>query len=96
MKLGKILNQLCKESGMSLSQLARDANVPVQTIHAWTTGRKSVNPLQVRAVAEVLKVSIFKLLFDESDPYAQVNRECLDEIFSGDLRVTVHKVIKKL
>lgn len=94
MKLGIKLNQLCKEKGLSLSQLAKDAGVPVQTVHAWTTGRKSINPVQLKKIASVLKVSIHHLLFDEPDPYEN-QKELLEEIFSGDVRVTLHRINKK-
>jgi transcriptional regulator with XRE-family HTH domain len=94
MKLGSKLPQICKERGLSLSRLAKEAGVPMQTIHAWTTGRKSINPDQLRKVALVLKVSIYELMFDESDPFESAGEEILKEIFSGDLRVTLHRIEK--
>lgn len=95
MKLGSKLNQICKGKGLSLAQLSKEAGVPVQTIHAWTTGRKSINPSQVKKVALVLEVSIHELLFDEPDPFESKSSEVLKEIFSGDVRVTLHKIEKK-
>lgn len=95
MKLGSKLNKLCKDRGLSLSKLAREAGVPIQTIHAWTTGRKSVNPVQLKKVSDVLKVSIHRLIFDEPDPYEEVGEEVLKEIFSGDVRVTLHRIERK-
>lgn len=95
MKLGKKINQLCKERGLSVSRLAKEAGVPIQTVHAWTTGRKSINPDQIRKVASVLKVSIHQLMFDEPDPFEVMDTEILEELFSGDVRVTVHRINKK-
>lgn len=95
MKLGSKLNQLCKAQGLSLSRLAKEAGVPMQTVHAWTTGRKSINPDQLKMVASVLKISIHQLMFDEPDPYASLGEEVLKEIFSGDIRITLHKIEKK-
>ena len=94
MKLGSKLPILCKARGLSLSRLAKEAGVPMQTIHAWTTGRKSINPYQLRKVALVLKVSIHELMFDEPDPFEAAGEEILKEIFSGDLRVTLHRIEK--
>lgn len=95
MKLGSKLNQLCKDKGLSISALAKQAGVPTQTVHAWTVGRKSVNPDQLRKVASVLEVSIHQLLFDEKDPHEPIGQEVLKELFSGDIRVTLHKIEKK-
>ena len=95
MKLGKKINQLCKERGLSVSRLAKEAGVPIQTVHAWTTGRKSINPDQIRKVASVLKVSIHQLMFDEPDPFEVMDTEIIEELFSGDVRVTVHRINKK-
>ena len=95
MKLGSKLTQLCKVQGLSLSRLAKEAGVPLQTVHAWTTGRKSINPDQLRKVASVLKVSVHELLFDEPDPHEAVGGEILKEIFSGDVRVTLHRIERR-
>ena len=95
MKLGSKFNQLCKAKSLSLSRLAKEAGVPVQTIHAWTTGRKSINPEQIKKVASVLEISIHQLIFDEPDPHESVGEEVLKEIFSGDVRITLHRVERK-
>lgn len=92
MKLAKNLKDLCIKQGLSFSELARQASVPVQTLHAWTIGRRSVNPEQLRRVAQVLRVSFHELLFGTPDPYEVGHEELLKELFSGDLRVTIHKV----
>lgn len=95
MKLGSKLNQLCKAQGWSLSRLAKEAGVPMQTVHAWTIGRKSINPDQIRKVAAVLKISIHELMFDEPDPNEPIGEEILREIFSGDVRVTLHRIERR-
>jgi len=94
MKLGSKLLKLCKEHRLSLSRLAKEAGVPMQTIHAWTTGRKSINPDQLRKVALVLKISVHELMFDEPDPFEPASEEILKEIFTGDVRVTLHRIEK--
>lgn len=96
MRLGTIILKLCKERGISLSALARQSGVPPQTLHHWTTGRRSVNPDQLRKVASTLKVSLHYLTFGEPDPHEQpLSEEILKEIFSGDIRVTLHKIERR-
>ena len=92
MKLSENLATLCKQRGWTMARLAKEAGVPTQTIHGWTTGRNSINPDQVRRVAESLKVSLHALLFGEGDPFEQPGEELLKEIFSGDVRVTLHRI----
>jgi transcriptional regulator with XRE-family HTH domain len=95
MKLGSKLPKLCKARGLSLTRLAKEAGVPLQTVHAWTTGRKSINPDQIRKVAIVLKISIHELIFDEPDPFEAASEDVLKEIFSGDVRVTLHRIERR-
>ncbi len=95
MKLDKTISKLCKTEGLTLSALAKKAKVPTQTLHAWTTGRTSINPDQVKAVANILKVSTHRLLFDEPDPYAHQAEEVLEEIFKGDVRVTLERIKRR-
>jgi transcriptional regulator with XRE-family HTH domain len=95
MKLHKTLQALCKEKELTLSRVSRLSGVPVQTIHSWTVGRSSVNPDQVKAVAQVLEVSVHYLLFGETDRHEPPTEEILKELFSGDVRVTLHKIERK-
>ncbi len=95
MKLGKIIESLCKERGWTVAKLARESGVPVQTIHNWSTARGAVNPDQVKKISQTLGVSVHYLLYGESDPQEQPSEEILKEIFSGDVRVTLHRVEKK-
>ena len=95
MKLAAMISSLCKEQGLSLNELSRRSNVPVQTIHNWTAGGKAVNPDQVRKVAIALSTSVHFLLFGESDPNDPAPAEVLQEIFSGDVRVTLHRIRRK-
>lgn len=95
MKIGLKLQKVCKDRRLSISSLAKQAGVPLATLHAWTTGRKSINPDQIRKVAAVLEISLHELLFDEPDPFETKSTEILKEIFSGDVRVTLHKIERK-
>ena len=95
MKLGQNIKLLCKERGWSLARLARESHVPPQTIHNWVTGRKGVNATQLKKVATTLEVSIHQLMFGEPDPFESRSNEILKEIFSGDVRVTLHRIERR-
>lgn len=95
MKLGKIIETLCKQRGWTVAGIARDSGVPVQTIHNWSTARGSVNPDQVKKVASILGVSLHYLIFGEPDPNEAPGEEILKEIFSGDVRVTLHRIERR-
>lgn len=87
------LQTILKAKGMTLPQLAKASGVPKSTIHSWSD-QKAINIDQLKAVAGVLQVSIHQLMFGQPDPHEQIGREILSEIFSGDIRVTLHKIVK--
>jgi transcriptional regulator with XRE-family HTH domain len=95
MKLGTNLTNICKKQGRTIAQLARDAGLPIQTLHGWTTGRSSVKLDQLKRVANVLKISLHELAFGEPDPHEPAGEEILKEIFAGDVRVTLHRIERK-
>lgn len=94
MNLANTLTDICKKQRISFAELSRRSGVPPQTIHNWTLGKRSVNPEQIKKVADVLKVSIHYLLYGEQDPHESPSQEILKEIFSGDVRITLHKIEK--
>lgn len=95
MKLSTTLLEYCRRKGWSLNRLAKETQIAVQTLHGWTTGRKNLNIEQLRIVAKALEVSLHGLCFGEPDPHATVDGELLKEIFSGDVRVTIHKIERR-
>ena len=95
MKLGSVITALCKQRGWSFAKLAKESGVPAQTIHNWTVGRTSINPDQVKKVSSALEVSVHYLLYGEADPNEQPREEILKEIFSGDVRVTLHRIDRR-
>lgn len=95
MKLDSTLTQLCKKKGWSLARLSRATGVPTQTLHGWTIGRKAVQLDQLKKVAAVLEISIHKLAFGEPDPHETIGEEILHEIFTGDVRVTLHRIERR-
>ncbi len=95
MKLGLTLTQICKKKGWSLARLSRASGVPIQTLHGWTTGRKAVQLDQLKKVAAALTISMHQLAFGEPDPHEAIGEEILREIFTGDVRVTLHRIERR-
>lgn len=89
--LGKTLKAECLKRGITLTQLAKQAGVPKATLHAWTTGREpSIG--QLKKVADTLEISFYRLAFGKNDPNEVDGEVLLKELFSGDVRVTLHKI----
>lgn len=95
LKLSENLQNLCELRGMSLSKLAKVSGVPKSTIHAWTKGRQSLDFVQLKKVSRVLEVSLHELLYGEPDPFEGMSGAMLKELFSGDVRVTVHRIERR-
>lgn len=94
MKLPENLIKIMKAKGLSLSSLSRKSGVPKSTLAAWTKGRETLNVTQIKKVADVLGVDLHTLIFGEPDPNSAADTD-LVQMFSGDIRVTVHKILKK-
>lgn len=92
MVLPKKLVQLMKENGFNFVELAKRSGVSKSTIHGWTTGRKVQDLSELKRVATILKVPIHELVFGEPDPFEAKSQEFLKELFTGDVRVTVHRI----
>lgn len=95
MKLGENLQSHCENNGMSLAKLARAAGIPKSTLHDWTRGRKTLDLVQLKKVCDVLRVPLHVLAFGESDPHDIPSEEILRELFTGDVRVTIHRIERR-
>lgn len=95
LKLAENITRLCEDRGWSLARLSKESSVPKTTLHAWTTGRDTINLKQLKKVAHSLKVAVHELLYGELDPFEPKSETILKELFSGDIRVTLHKIEKK-
>lgn len=95
LKLAENIQRLCEDNNWSLAKLSKEAGVPKTTLHAWTTGRDTINLKQLKKVALKLKISVHELLYGELDPFEPKSETILKELFSGDIRVTLHKIEKQ-
>jgi len=92
MNLDKNLKDLCEERSLTLSELARRSGVKQPTLHGWLTGRTVHNLDDLKKVSSVLEVSLHQLLFGSPDPHENVGRELLEEIFQGEVRVSIQRI----
>ncbi len=94
-RLAGVLTQTMQSRGLTLTKLAQKSGVPKPTLHGWMTGRRAMDPDQLRKVASVLRISIYELMFGGPDPYHSRAGESLKEIFAGDVRVTIHQINRR-
>lgn len=92
MKLSRELERICKERGLNLSKIAKATGVPIQTLHGWTEGRKAVRMEHLKKVSDFLRIPIHQLMFGEKDPYEYAGDEVLKELFTGDVRISIHRI----
>lgn len=93
MKLSENLLNQCKKKGITLTALSRLSGVPQPTIHGWSTGRNVHNLDHLKKVCTALEISVHELLFGLPDPF-ESKTTTLDKIFSGEIQVTIHRIIK--
>lgn len=87
-----MLAKTMKGRDVTLSQLSKLSGVSKPTIHGWIHGRKVRNFDHLKKIALILKISIHELLYGEPDPFESATREILRELFTGDVRVTIHRI----
>lgn len=93
MELSKNLLQLCRKKKITIAALAKLSGVKQPTLHGWTTGRSVHNLDDLKKVCDVLEVGLHTLLFGKSDPYESPEK-IVNEIFKGDITVTIHRIEK--
>lgn len=98
-KLKENLNKLVKERGLTLTTLAKKAGIPKSSLHGWMSSNtiEKINVKQLQKVCSALEIPMYSLLFAEPDPHEkrELGAEVLKELFSGDLRVSIHKIERK-
>ena len=95
MNLALNLKKISKAKKISVTELARQTGVRQNTIHGWANGRRVLNLDDLKKVADVLEVSLHMLLYGEPDPHEVSSGEILKELFSGDIRLTVHRIERR-
>lgn len=94
MELKNNLITICKERNITLSTLSKISGVHQSTLHGWSTGRSVQNLDDLRKVCLVLEIGLYTLLYGTHDPF-ELKEVILEEIFKGDVRITVHRLKSK-
>ena len=94
MLLSKMLQKLLPEKNLTPSKLSRLSGISTTTIHGWQNGRAVQDLDALKKVATILQTPVHVLLYGEPDPFETASEEVLKEIFSGDIRVTLHRIDK--
>jgi transcriptional regulator with XRE-family HTH domain len=95
MKLKDQLDILMKNRGLSMSELAREVNVSVKTLHNWAQGQTPRDISQVKQVADFFSVSLDYICFGSSKTPERGSFEYhQDEINAGVFEVILRKVQK--
>jgi transcriptional regulator with XRE-family HTH domain len=95
MELQYILKELLKEKGITITFLAKNSGVPLQTIHGWLSGSKPKNIDQVKIIADYFNVTIDYLCFAISSTGRQETiKEYSDEINAGQFEVILRPIKK--
>lgn len=95
MSFSKNLQIHLKKKNWTLTRLAKETGINKSTLHAWTVGRGNINLNYLKKVSAALEVSVHQLAYGEPDPHEPLGVETLKEIFSGDVRVTLHKIERR-
>ena len=90
--LNKNLKKIIANRGITVTSLAKQTKVPLQTLHGWLGGNQPKSIVQVKAVCRFLNVSLDELCFDEKPEYYSPVEDNLDEINAGVFEVILRKV----
>jgi transcriptional regulator with XRE-family HTH domain len=90
MNLKTRLSTLLTREGLSITDLSKQSDVPVQTLHNWISGMEPRSLKQVKRVAKVFSLSVDELCFGE-DQSGEIN-DYQDEINAGVFEVVLRRV----
>lgn len=69
---GRRIAQIRTSRGMKQTELAGRLNVHKVTLHGWETGRRRVDPVSIKRIADILGVTVDELFVEsDSDPVAK-------------------------
>lgn len=96
-KIGVVLKRLMKEKKISVKALSKESGVPVSTIHEWQNGRSPRNVVQAKNVADILGISLNRLLFDEDEKHDVISLSSIlkEDVFSGVFEINIKRVRNK-
>ena len=79
-----------------MKEISKGSAVSISTLHEWLAGRSPRNPLQIKAVANFLGVTLDELLFDESPKLkTQSSNTNQIETLEGLFEISLRRVQEK-
>jgi transcriptional regulator with XRE-family HTH domain len=100
-KLNENLKRLMLERKMNQTQLSKITGIAKSTLNGYLNSNpKSTEKIdigQMKKIADALQTDFHDLLFGTPDPFSKASlpKEVLHELFSGDVRLTVHRIERK-
>jgi transcriptional regulator with XRE-family HTH domain len=79
LKLKDVLSRIIHNRRLGVREISKATGVSPSSLHEWLAGRAPRNPLQIKAVANHLGVSLDELLFDETAPIKSNLKDLLDQ-----------------
>ncbi len=83
------LPALLRNKDITIKELSRLSEVSPSTIYEWKNGRIPANIQNVRAVAEILEVTLYYLLYGTHDPQSSTHE--ISENIEGTYLITIKK-----
>lgn len=94
MDLQNILKQLLQDSGITITHLAKNSGIPLQTIHGWLSGSSPKNIDQVKVIADHFNVTLDYLCFGIQSNLKSNLSDYSDEIHAGVYEVVLRPLKK--
>ena len=91
-EIGKVFSKIVQERRLTLKEISKATGVPATTLAEWQANRTPKNPVQVRAIAKFLGVSLHFLLFGEEDSEEPIQKILKEDFFSGTFEISVKRV----
>jgi transcriptional regulator with XRE-family HTH domain len=91
-QIGKVLSQIIQERRLTFKEISKATGVPATTLAEWQANRTPKNPVQVRAVAKYLGVSLHFLLFGEEDSQEPIQKLIKEEFFQGTFEISIKRI----
>lgn len=95
LKIGVVLDRLMKERHLSIKELSYESGIPQSSLgHMLANRQPRELTKNALALCEVFNVSLFYLLYGETDPMEKASRELeiSSGIFGGVFEVTFKKI----
>ena len=92
---GESLKSLLVKKNMTISELAKEVNIPLKSIQEWVqNNRFPRNPELLKRISDYFGCSVHRLIFGTEDPHSSTIENTFDKVVlhSGLYEITVRRV----